>query len=62
MSDLVQWCCIDGQDAICEVLTGAVGVLKGLALLPPTVLHRSPPLSGVGPHRLMLMIDLAWSC
>jgi len=50
-----QWCRVDGQDAICEVPTGSVGVFKGRSLLdPPAVLHR-PPLSGA--PRLVLRID-----
>ncbi|WP_322965299.1 DUF1826 domain-containing protein [Sphingomonas fuzhouensis] len=50
-----QWCCAEGQDAIYEVPTGAVGVFKGRTLLdPPLILHRSPP----GGHpRLRLRID-----
>ncbi|PZU12326.1 MAG: DUF1826 domain-containing protein [Sphingobium sp.] len=50
-----QWCCTDGQDAICEVPTGSVGVFKGRSLLnPPPVLHRPPP---SGAPRLVLTID-----
>lgn len=52
-----QWCCVGGQDAICEVPTGAVGVFKGRKLLnPPTVLQRTPPFGG---RRLVLVIDPA---
>lgn len=55
-----QWCCVDGQDAICEVPTGAVSVFKGRMLPdPPTVLHRSPPIIGTGHRRLVLVIDPA---
>lgn len=50
-----QWCCVEGQDAICEIPTGSVGVFKGRSLLdPPAVLHRSSP---SGAHRLLLTID-----
>ncbi|QXT35890.1 DUF1826 domain-containing protein [Sphingomonas sanguinis] len=53
-----QWCRIDAADAICEVPTGAVGVFKGRLLLdPPTILHRSPPISATGERRLVLTID-----
>lgn len=53
-----QWCCVDGQDAICEIPTGAVGVFKGRALLdPPAVLHRSPPIAATGHQRLVLAVD-----
>ncbi|KQM98898.1 DUF1826 domain-containing protein [Sphingomonas sp. Leaf25] len=53
-----EWCCVDGQDAICEVPTGAVGVFKGRALLnPPEVLHRSPPIAANDGPRLVLSID-----
>lgn len=53
-----QWSRIDATDAICEVPTGAVGVFKGRLLLdPPTILHRSPPISATGERRLVLAID-----
>ncbi|MDY0959482.1 DUF1826 domain-containing protein [Sphingomonas sp. CFBP8993] len=53
----IQWCCVDGPDAICEVPTGAVGVFKGRALLdPPVILHRSP---AIGDPRLVLAIEPA---
>jgi hypothetical protein len=53
-----QWCRTDAADAVCEVPTGAVGVFKGRLLLnPPTILHRSPPISGTGERRLVLAID-----
>jgi hypothetical protein len=40
------------------VPTGAVGVFKGRLLLdPPTILHRSPPISATGERRLVLAID-----
>ncbi|MFC4254461.1 DUF1826 domain-containing protein [Croceibacterium xixiisoli] len=55
-----QWCCVAGQDAICEVPTGSVGVFKGRMLLdPPAVLHRSPAMSAKGGRRLELVIDPA---
>ncbi len=55
-----QWCCVDGQDAICEVPTGSVGVFKGRSLLdPPAILHRPPRF---GAPRLVLTIDPAGSC
>ncbi|MCT8002829.1 DUF1826 domain-containing protein [Sphingomonas sanguinis] len=53
----IQWCCVDGLDAICEVPTGAVGVFKGRMLLdPPMILHRAPP---GGDRRLVLAIEPA---
>ncbi|WP_294235784.1 DUF1826 domain-containing protein [uncultured Sphingomonas sp.] len=53
-----QWCRADAADAVCEVPTGAVGVFKGRLLLdPPTILHRSPPISATGQRRLVLAID-----
>lgn len=53
-----QWCRADAADAICEVPTGAVGVFKGRLLLdPPTILHRSPPISATSERRLVLAID-----
>jgi hypothetical protein len=53
----IQWCCVDGLDAICEVPTGAVGVFKGRMLLdPPMILHRAPP---GGDRRLVLSIEPA---
>ena len=40
--------------------TGAVAVFKGRMLLdPPTVLHRSPPITASGERRLLLAIDPA---
>jgi hypothetical protein len=55
-----QWCCVEGQDAICEVPTGAVGVFKGRMLLnPPAILHRSPLPAAVGGRCLVLTIDTA---
>ncbi|MFD1036568.1 DUF1826 domain-containing protein [Sphingomonas hankookensis] len=58
-----EWCCVDGQDAICEVPTGAVGVFKGRALLdPPAILHRSPPCGGRHDYRLRLTIDPPQGC
>lgn len=54
-----QWCCVDGQDAICEVPTGSVAVFKGRSLLyPPAVLHRPPPCDM---PRLVLVVDSARS-
>lgn len=51
-----QWCCVEGQDAICEVPTCAVGVFKGRMLLnPPAILHRA----AVGGRCLVLTIDTA---
>ena len=48
----------DAADAVCEVPTGAVAVFKGRLLLdPPTILHRSPPISATGERRLVLAID-----
>ena len=45
-------------DLAAEVPTGAVGVFKGRLLLdPPTILHRSPPISATGERRLVLAID-----
>lgn len=53
----IQWCRIDGPDAIYEVPAGAVGVFKGRALLDqPVILHRSP---SVEASRLVLAIDPA---
>lgn len=53
-----EWCCVQGQDAICEVPTGSVAVFKGRMLLnPPAVLHRSPPIVAMGARRLELVID-----
>lgn len=53
-----QWCRADAADAVCEVPTGAVAVFKGRLLLdPPTILHRSPPISATGERRLVLAID-----
>lgn len=55
-----QWVRSDTPDAIEDIATGDVAILKGRLLLdPPTILHRSPPIAGSGEQRLLLTIDSA---
>lgn len=55
-----QWHRVDQSEAIGQVPTGAVAVLKGRILLdPPAVLHRSPPIMATGGRRLVLAVDPA---
>jgi hypothetical protein len=55
-----QWHHVADPDAIDRLATGTVAVFKGRLLLdPPTVLHRSPPITATGERRLVLAIDPA---
>lgn len=53
-----QWRRPAQSDAILQIATGMPAVFKGRLLLdPPTVLHRSPPISASGAARLILVLD-----
>ncbi|MFT3978292.1 MAG: DUF1826 domain-containing protein [Sphingomonas bacterium] len=53
-----QWIAADAPDMIHQLPTHAVAVFKGLlAVDRPEILHRSPPIAGMGGTRLLLVID-----
>lgn len=53
-----QWIETGRPDAIEDIQTGAVALFKGRLLIEePRILHRSPPIGGLGIRRLVLVID-----
>ncbi len=53
-----QWIAADAPDVIHQLPTHAAAMFKGLlAVDRPEILHRSPPIVGMGGARLLLVID-----